>query len=83
MMSQFTYLLQKENLANLAVLPFGIGLHFKLGYIQIDRTVFNWGNLLNWLYHGSNLYENLQNLAALLISVVVVILNYYYCQWLH
>jgi len=23
----------------------------------INLTVFNWGNLLNWLYHGLNLYE--------------------------
>jgi len=35
-MSQFKYLLQKDNLANLAVLVY---TYIKIGYIHIDKTV--------------------------------------------
>jgi len=43
-MSQFKYLLQKENLPNLTVLLY---TSIKISYIHIDLTVFNRGNLLN------------------------------------
>jgi len=67
-MSQFNYLLQKENLTYLAVLEY---TYIKIGCIHIDKTVFNRGNLLNWLHdHGLNLYENLQNLAAQLCAYI-------------
>jgi len=37
-------------------------------------TAFNRGNLLNWLYHGLNLFENLHNLAALLCAYIKILL---------
>ena len=40
------YLLQKENLPNLAVLVY---IYMKICYVHIDLTVFNRGNLLNRL----------------------------------
>jgi len=40
--------------------------------IHTDFTVFNRGNLLNWLYHGLKLYENLRNLAALLCAYIKI-----------
>jgi len=40
--------------------------NMKICYIHIDFTVFLNVILLNWLYHGLNLYENLQILAALI-----------------
>jgi len=58
------YLLQKENLPNLSVLVY---TYIKICCIYIVFTVFNRGNLLHWLYHGLNLYENRRNLAALLV----------------
>jgi len=61
---------QKENLPNLAVLVY---TYFKICYIHFDLTVFNWGNLLNSLYYGLNLYENLQNLAALLCAYIKIL----------
>ena len=42
--------------------------------IYIDLTIFNQGNLLNWLYDGLNLYEKLQNLAALLYAYIKILL---------
>jgi len=51
-MSQFKYLLQAENLPNLAVLAY---TYIKIVCIHIDLTVFNRGNLLKWLYHGVEL----------------------------
>jgi len=48
--------------------------YIKICYIHIDFTVFNRGNLLNWLYHGLNLYENLRNLAAMLCAYIKILL---------
>ena len=48
--------------------------YIKICYIHIDFTVFNRGSLLNWLYHGLNLYENLRNLAALLCAYIKILL---------
>jgi len=43
------YLLQKENLSNLAGLVY---TYIKICYIHIYFTVFKRGNLLYWYYHG-------------------------------
>ena len=50
----------------------------KICYICVDFTVFLYVILLNWLYHGLNLYENLQILAALLYAYIKILL-----KWLH
>ena len=50
---------------------YSVYTYIQICYIHIDFTVFNRGNLLNWLYHGLNLlYENLRNLAALLCAYI-------------
>jgi len=54
------YLLHKENLTNVVVLVY---TYMKMCYIVFTGLNL-YGNLLNWLYHGLNLLENLQNLAA-------------------
>jgi len=36
------------------------------------KTVFNWGNLLNWLFHGLNLYENLAPLLCAYIKILLM-----------
>jgi len=46
-------------------------IYIKICYIHIDLTVFNRGDLLNWFYHGLNLYENL---AALLCAYIKILL---------
>jgi len=48
--------------------------YIKMCYIHTDFTVFNQGNLLNWLYHSLKLYEDLRNLAALLCAYIKILL---------
>jgi len=55
----------------LAVLVY---IYIKICYIHVGLTVFNWGNLLNWLNHGLILYENLQSLAALFGAYIKILL---------
>ena len=57
--------------------------YIKICYIHVDLSVFNRENLLNWLYYGLNLHENLQNMAGLLrayinlLLMVALIFTYY------
>jgi len=49
----------------------------KICFIHIDLTIFNQGNLLNWLDHGLNFCKNLQNVAELLCAYSLLLI------WLH